>query len=155
MDFIISKVAMSICALIIASILSGLFAKEALFEPWDELKGVVREFCSFADQVALSGAEADVVWIVPFKADRSTLSLTLKDFMVIGESDNHKSIDQTACMLRTWAFEDCVLNSTVVEALDKAMPSISAKSGSAIGLSSRAATVDGVQTTLVFASLKD
>ncbi len=153
MDFVVSKVAMSICALIVASILSGLLAKDALFEPWDELRSIVKGFCSFADEVALSEADADVAWIVPFKADGSSLSIKLENFTVIGSSDGHRAVDQPACRLRTWPFEGYVLNSTMVEALDRTMPAISASSGLTIELSSRGATLDGVQVTLMFAAL--
>jgi hypothetical protein len=153
MDFVISKVAMSICALMVVSVLSGMFAKDTLFNSGGELEDILRDFCTVVDEIAVSGTDARVSWIVPFTSQGGAVFVELRDFVAHAESGSDKALDQPACRIRTWTYDGDFLNSTMLASLDGELPILRAHSSQAIHLISKTLAIDGQQKRFVFAEL--
>ena len=153
MDFVVSKVAMAICALMVAGILSGIFANDSLFRTDDELDSILMDLCALADQIGLSGVEAAVSWTVPFTSDGKTISVELKDFTVRAVAGSDVRVDQPGCRIRTWTHSGDVLNTSALESLDREQPVLKVRSSQTIDLTSRTMTVDGQQKGFVFAQV--
>ena len=69
MDFVVSKLAMAVCALLVVSALGGVFESGFLFSEVDELESILRDLCATMEGAVLSGCESTTKWEVPFLAD--------------------------------------------------------------------------------------
>lgn len=153
MDFIVSKVAMCICALMVVSILGGMFDKDVVFKSGGDLGDIVKDFCSVVDAIGRSRSAARSAWDVPHSSSGETVFLSIEGTIVRMRAGSDHAIGQPVFRLRTWSDSSDVLNMTVVDSLDKNAPSLSAHSGQTIVVFSRIVTLDNQQTPLLFAAL--
>jgi len=153
MDFIISKVAMCICALIVVSIFGGMFDKDAVLRPGSELGNIVKDFCSVVDAIGRYRSVARSTWDVPHSSSGETVILTIEGTTVRAKAGSDHAIGQPVFRLRTWSDNSDVLNATVLESLDKNAPILTAHSGQPILIYSRIVTLDNQQKPLLFAAI--
>jgi hypothetical protein len=153
MDFVISKVVMSICALMVAGILGGMFSANPLLDSQGELTSVADEFRSVADSAATSMAHVSMTWIIPFTSSGGRIHFELERSIVRMDSGSDKVVVRPICDLRTWACEGAALNSTELEALDRDSPKLIAYSGDTLELDSRPLLINNENRILVFAGL--
>ena len=153
MDFIVSKVAMSICALLVVGILGGMFGPGGFLDSRTELSSVVDQFCATADAVALSPGESSVSWTVPYASDGTVIVLELDGSLVRASWGSQRAVGQPACDIRTWSLESGELNSTELAVLDESMPELEASSGQTIEIMSRIVLSGNEELRLVFASV--
>jgi hypothetical protein len=153
MDFIVSKVAMSICALLVVGILGGMFGPGALFDAGNELDSIVDGFCAIVDEVALSRAQTMMYWTVPHTSAGSVVHLELGRSVLRVTTEEERAVGQPPCEIRTWSIEGTSLNSTELAELDASQSGLIAHSGQAIELSSRTVYCEHEELMLVFARL--
>jgi hypothetical protein len=153
MDFIISKVAMSICALLVVSILGGMFRPGALLDARNELGSIIDDFCAIVDMVALSRAQTEMYWTVPHTSAGGVIHLELDKAVVKVTSEADKALAQPPSDVRTWSIEGNLLNSTELAELDSGQSSIRARSGQTIELASKTIYCEHEELMLVFARL--
>jgi hypothetical protein len=154
MDFVISKVVMSICALMVAGILGGMFSANPLLDPKGELESIADDFCSVADSAAVSTATLIMTWTIPFTSSGGSIHFELDRSIIRLESGSDKAVVRPVCDLRTWNCEGATLNSTELEALDRNSPKLVADSGDILELGSRTVILDNENRDLVFAALR-
>jgi hypothetical protein len=151
MDFVVSKVAMSICALMVVSALGGMFGTDALLGHRGYLEDILDDFCSVTNAVALSGAEASMFWSVPFASGGGIVLIELNGSIVWARSGSDRAVDQPISTVRTWTHDGRPLNKTMLIELDKGSHGLLARSGDVIVLRSRIVSVDNEQKMFVFA----
>ncbi len=152
MDFILSKVAMSVCALMVVAIIGGIFGEGALLNPKGELENIVDGFCSVANQIAVSGAEGRISWQIPFMSDGEALKVRLDGVLVRAESEDERAVHQPIVKVRTWTYDGYPMNASKLAELDLICPALEAQSGHAIELESRLVTLDNQKRLFVFAT---
>lgn len=152
MDFILSKVAMSACAILVIAIIGGMFGEGSLLSPEGELKKVVDGLCSIVDQIALSRAEGTVSWQVPFTSGGETIIIRLDGMLMRAESGACKEVVQPAIKIRTWTYDGCPMNASQLAELDNKCPILEARSGHSVNLESRLVALDNQDRLFVFAT---
>ncbi len=155
MDFVVSKVVMSICALMVVSILGGMFGTDALLDHGNELESIASEFCSIADSTAISSSEVCLSWTVPFTSSGGVVRFSLNNSVVRVESEGGSAVDQPVCAVHTWSPLRGPLNSSELASLDKSSPRVESHSGDGLLLVSRLTLVDESWEMLVFARLSN
>jgi hypothetical protein len=152
MDFVVSKVAMSICALMVVAILGGVFNEGAFLDVNNELENIVDDFCSVADMIALAGAESSISWLVPFSSDGDPVSIKIDGILVRAESGSESAVSQPVSPVRTWRYDGRSMNATQLAEMDATVNVLKARSGQSITLESRMVSVDNQNRMFVFAS---
>ena len=150
MDFVISKVVMSVCALLVAGILSGLIGMTGTLDNRSELKGVLKEFAGLVERTARSGAEAVVEWTVPTLSDGGKIKMTITSVAVSGEAGGHKYTYQPAVTLHLWSYVGTALNATEVSLLDKAAFPIDSGSGEVVRILTEMVTFENEPSLFAF-----
>lgn len=132
MDFVVSKVAMSICALLAVSILAGVLDRSEVVDEASDLSGVVEELCGLVDRGVWSGTESIMEWTVPFLSDGGLITITITSGVVRGEAGGHTNAQQTTTPLHQWQYSGQALDSSLVEDLDETAGSLERVSGQGI-----------------------
>jgi len=153
MDFVVSKVAMSACALMVVTILAGMVEQGMLFDDRSELEGIVRQFCSLAGRMMTTGSEAKVGWTVPSLADGQGIEFRVERRVVTGKADEMASKMQPMFDIHTWEWDGRGLNESVIASFDGASPGIVAVSGRTVFLEASSVILDDEPRLLLFASL--
>jgi len=155
MDFVLSKVAMSVCALLVVAMIGGMFEEGALLNPKGELENIVDGLRSIVDQIALSGAEGAVSWRIPFTSGGEVIMVWLDGTLVQAEYGFYREVVQPAIKVRTWIYDGCPMNASRLAELDDECPVLEASSGHSIDLVSRLVTLDNQNRLFVFATSPD
>jgi len=129
MDFVVSKVAMSICALLVVSVLGGVLGNDVLFRKTGELDGILNDLSIILETSLWSGCEGNTNWHVPFLSDGENVDISVCDVEFSAKAGERSAVLRPACDVHTWLWNGSALNRTSVEALDSNAPSISTCSG--------------------------
>jgi len=149
-DFIISKVALSVCALLTVAVLSNVFDRDR-FVPTDaEVRRIVNDLCETIDSAYVGGAEKSISWLVPRLPDGKDVGICLSGGLVRGDVDGHSFVAKPIALVHTWAWDEGRLNGSLIKNLDNSSEDIHAVSGEAFVISSMVASVDNDQMLLVF-----
>lgn len=152
MDFFASKVAMSICALLVAAILAGVMNIGRFSDPDGEIDAVLLEFCSLAERAEASGAEGIVIWTVPGLPGGEVLTMFVDRSIVSCTVGSKIRAAEPVCMLHTWKWDGVGLNGSRVEELDRYAEPLSARSGSLLSITTATVIFDNEPRLLVFVS---
>ncbi len=151
MDFVISKVAMSACAFLVAGVLSGCMDPLSFTDQEGELDGVVKRFCGLVDRAALSHSRTCLAWDVPFMADGQGIGMVIHRGLVMAEAGKENAIGQPVTGIHTWQDPGASMNATVLRLLDESGDALVASSGDRVLLVTELVLLDGLPTYLVFA----
>ncbi len=132
MDFIVSKVAMSICALLVVSILGGMLRSDIFVDERDELKSILTDLSRTIERAAWSGCEAKTAWTVPCLTDHEIIEVSIHSSTVSAESGGRTVVISPACEIHTWSWNGSALNASLVQYLDNFSPAVHSVSGQAI-----------------------
>lgn len=152
MDFIISKVAMVVCALLVVLILAGVLDQSKFLDHEREVARILSEFCELVEDADAARAEAVLVWEVPMMPTGAELQMTVDGDLVRGESGGARAHVQFMCPVHTWALDNRCLNRSNVEDFDRSAPVLEAVSGQRLKVGVEACTIDGSDELLVFIS---
>ena len=152
MDFFASKVAMSICALLVAVILASVMNIGRFSDAYGEIDAVLHEFCSLAERAEASGAEGDSLWTVPGLSSGKYLTITVERHSVSCTCGSRTRATEPPFTLHTWRWEGIGLNTSLLEELDSSAEPLCASSGIVISLTTAYVLVDNEPRLLVFAS---
>jgi len=153
MDFVISKVAMSICALLVAGIMATALDFHRLADEPGELRDVLREFSGLVETALQSGSRGSIEWSVPPMSTGDRVTITVEDGVIRGESGGSKAVLHPSCELHTWKWNGSALNRTAVEALDASSKFV-ADSGQTIGIYTVSVQIGGDSALFVFVHSK-
>jgi len=151
-DFVVSKVAMSICALMVVGALAGVFDRDAFVQRDHELSGVLNRLSSVVDRAAVSSSEFTTGWRVPLSSDGSLIVISIRAGSVSAESGGRTAMAQPACGLHTWSWDGRGLNSSSICEMDASSPQLGFESGMTILIKTIMVTLDNEPRYLVFAS---
>lgn len=150
MDFIVSKVAMSICALIVVGVLGGLIVGTRSSETAYELKGVLDELRELVENAERASASGEIRWAVPALSNGEDVEILVSSSLLRGTSDGHSEVRRLSCALHTWLWDGAMLNSTIVAELDRSAEPIKAVSGERIAIKVENVLVDNESHLMVF-----
>lgn len=155
MDFVISKVAMSVCALLVVGVLGGCMDPTRSAEPERELEAVVDVFCDLVDRMTLSGSDASVLWCVPCLSDGEELRVAIRGGVVVAEGGGGRSVGEPVSGIHTWRHSGMAMNTTGLTLMDSLAPELVALSGESILLTAELVLLDNEPTRLAFARVAD
>ena len=148
MDFIVSKVAMAVCALLVVAVLAGLFTESALIGGDSGSEHILDEFCELADRAAMG--EASIVWEVPFLPSGEGVTISVHKGTVLVESSEGVAARLPAFGLHLWRSDGRCLNESMVTALDDGAGSLIFESGQMVEIVSQIHTIENEARALVF-----
>jgi hypothetical protein len=149
-DFIVSKVALSVCALLTVAVLSNVFDRDR-FVPTDaEVRRIVNDLRETIDSVYGGGTEKSVSWPVPRLPDGKDVSICITGGLVRGDAEGYSFVAKPIAPVHTWAWDEERLNESLIKDLDNSSEDIHAVSGEVFVISSIATPVDNDQMLLVF-----
>jgi hypothetical protein len=152
MDFIVSKVAMAICALMVVAVLAGVVNRDAFVDHDQELATILAIFGSLVERAATSCSEIAADWTVPLLSDGESVSVSIQGGIVAAEAGGRTARAQPACGIHTWDWDGSGLNLTSIEGLDESSPRLQFTSGEAILIETIQVTLENECTYLVFVS---
>jgi hypothetical protein len=152
MDFFVSKVALSICALLVVTILGGVMDRDRFLDDGREIETILQDFCSCADRAFQQRSEGTMSWTVPMLSTGKEIKLVLDRGIVLCQWDGKTIVRQPQCCLHTWRWDGSALNESRVEELDKDSSRLVARSGESILLTTAYVLFENDHRLLVFAS---
>jgi hypothetical protein len=150
MDFVVSKVAMSICALLVVSVLGGAVGNEVLFKKVDELDSILTDLSITLEKSVYSGCEGNTVWRIPFLSDGQSIDISVRDSSLSARAGERSAVLRPACDVHTWLWNGSALNRTSVEALDANAPSVSTYSGRALEIRNQVVAFENQNRVFAF-----
>ena len=152
MDFIVSKVAMSICALLVVAVLGGMIHGSRSSENAYELKGVLEDLCGLVENAGRASASADIRWAVPELHNGEDLTIQISSNLVRAVIDGHSEVRRLSCTVHTWVWDGATLNSTIVSRLDRFAETMEVVSGEKVGIRVENVLLDNESILMVFLS---
>ncbi len=150
MDFVISRVAMAICALIVVMIFSGLLDVTTSPELEHELTSALEALDGLIDRAGSSRAEESIEWPVPQASGDGELAIELSCDLIRGAIGGCSKVMRPSCTIHTWGWLGAQMNRTSLEDRDRTSPPILASSGQTISIRSELMLIDNTPTFLVF-----
>lgn len=154
MEFVISKVALSVCALMVVSVLGS--SVGTVFE--QDIRGELMDILTAFDRLLLSlsssRGECSASFEVPFLSDGCAVCQRVGYGLLIVDAGNGRASMEPSVPVHTWFSRPSVLNSTEIEELDHESAACVAKSGERIDISIELVVVDDEPTLTAFACLR-
>lgn len=151
MDFVVSKVAMSVCALLVIVVLSGAIESQDRGLLADELDAIVTQLCSLIDRAVFTEAEASMRWSVPDMASGDSVTVSIRGGIIRAASGGQECAGQPLSGVHTWTWTGVGLNESTIHALDSSSESVELTSGEGLVLSTELVLLDDEPTVLAFA----
>jgi len=129
MDFIVSKVAMSICALVVVSVLGGVLGNSPLTRGINELESALIDLATAIERSISSRCEEITTWRVPFLSNGESMNVSIGCSVFRAWSGSSSAALKVACAVHTWDWNGTSLNSSTMETLDRESSAIVATSG--------------------------
>ncbi len=148
MDFVISKVVMAICALLVVVTVSGLFTDGAIIGGDHGFEHVLDEFCDLASRAA--SGESSMAWQVPFLADGEGVTLSIHNGTVLVESAYGAAARQPSFGIHLWHPDGRALNGSAVASLDRSEATLALESGQTVEIVTIVVMYENEQTPFVF-----
>jgi len=155
MDFIVSKVAMSICALLVVSVLGGVIGDDMLFDKPDELRSTLANLTIVLERVAWSNCEGWTVWRVPFLSNGDCIDISIRPSALRAHSEGRSVMTVPACAVHTWTWNGTSLNRTMMEDLDESSPTLESSSGHDIRIETKTVRYENGDLLLLFVTSGD
>jgi len=152
MDFIVSKVAMSVCALMVVAMLAGVVDRDAFVDHDQELATILVRFGGLVERAATSCSEVAADWTVPLLSGGESVSVSIQAGIVAIEAEGKAARAQPACGIHTWDWDGSMLNLSSIEELDESSPRLQFTSGEAILIDTVQVMLENECAYLVFIS---
>ena len=152
MDFFVSKVALSICALLVITILSGVTDTDRFVDDRRDIETILQGFCDVVDRAFGERSEGSVVWTVPALPTGDGIELTIERGAVHCQWDGRSIVRQPQSYLHTWRWDGSALNESTVGELDKNSSRLMASSGESFILTTTYVLFENDHRLLAFAS---
>lgn len=152
MDFIVSKVVMSITALLVVSILAGLLSPDKFVHLDTELVRVLDDLSSTVCRTAMSASEVTITWTVPFISTGGEVLVTVHHSILSGSSGGQRVRVQPIFELHTWSYDGSMLNTSTIDALDNYSEDVECRSGQKFTICTASVQFDNGSRLLLFLS---
>lgn len=150
MDFVASKVGMSVCALMVSAILVSVLEGSQTAYTESELDGIAREMAEDLSSALLGGVRSSVVDQVPWLATGEALEVAVARDSLLLRSGGAAACVAFAHDVHLWLWNGSSLDLREVEALDLTTPHLEASSGDLLETAVESIEVDGVDVLMVF-----
>ena len=150
MDFVISKVAMSLCALIVASVLGPILVSVNDDGDRVELDAFVTNLSRAISMAVVAGLETNCELSLPTTSSGDEVHLELRPGGLLISSEDERVVCRPCTKLHLWKWNGSALTSTEVERLDSTHRESVAVSGDTIIAATRWIPVDSTPTLLAF-----
>ncbi len=150
MDFVISKVALSVCAFMVATVLGQSLYQSSLASGMDDLAGILRQFDRILRTCTEDADNADCLYSVPYLPGGFPIALTVHPGGAVASSESSDASASTCCQLALWAWDGDELNRTEMEERERNSSPIESISGDHLLIRARQVPVDGIACTMVF-----
>ena len=152
MDFIVSKVVMSIIALLVVSVVAGLLSPDKFSDSDSDLTRVLDDLSSIIDRTVMSASEVAITWTVPFLSTGGEVSVTVHHSILSGSSCGKNARVEPIFEPHTWSYDGSMLNTSTIHALDNASDDIECSSGQTLTICTTSVRFDNGSKLLVFVS---
>lgn len=150
MDFVVSKVALSVLALMTAGTLYGLYDGDMLTDAEGDLDRILQRFADETVWPSTDGAESRILWEVPGLPDGGVV------WLVVGgpTAEAHSGSSVAALLLptavHTWSPTGVPLNATTLESLDDRSARLRACTGQHVTVESVIVMMDNSEELMLF-----
>ncbi len=152
MDFYVSKVALSICALLVVAVLGEATDPGRFVDASCEIDAALGDLCEIAGRGARGPSEGMVTWTVPALSDGDGLKLVLCHGLVTCEHRGRMFVREPRCYIHTWAWDGSGLNDTTLAGLDDGSPPLVVCTGDDLFLTTVEVMLENESGLMVFAS---
>jgi len=152
MDFVVSKVAMSVCALAVAGILAGMADHVCLPDHGEMLDDVLWSLASLVASIGANHGESCVEWSVPRLPSGDSALLSIWPDMAYAAYDGTVRWCPLEPSLHAWEWDGSTLNRSRIDALDASGNEVSALSGQTLTIMGKEVVTDEGRTFLLFVS---
>jgi hypothetical protein len=150
MDFIVSKVALSVLALMTAGTLYGLYDGDMLTDVEGDLERILQRFADETARPSAERVESRAVWEVPGLPDGDVVWLVVGGPTVEAHSGSSGAALLLSTDMHTWSPTDDPLNGTALESLDSCSARLRACTGQHVTVESEVVMVDNMQELMLF-----
>ena len=155
MDFLVSKVAMAVSALLVAALLAGALDDSRFVDQDDEITRVLSELCRLIEGAYHANTEIDLTWSVPMMPTGAELHVSVDGGLIFGESGGFSAVVQPMCEFHTWKPTTDCLNRSNVDEKDRSAPAVFISSGQALRITAAEILVDSAENLMVFVLYDD
>ena len=150
MDFVASKVGMSVCALIVSSILVAVHEGSQAISVENELDGMAREMADDLSSTLVGGVRSRAVDQVPWLATGDVVDVAIgKDSLLLRCGASSVCV-ALAHDVHLWRWNGTCLDLTEVETLDAMTAPLEASSGDLLETVVEDVEVNGVEMLMIF-----
>ena len=150
MDFVVSKVAMAICALLVVTILAGVFSEDAFVGRPRGFEHILSEFCDLTERTCARGSVGSIVWNTPFLPSGESVTVSIHKGTVLVESTEGSAARKPSQGLHLWRPDGRPLNLSMVEALDEGAGCLTFESGQDMNIVAESVTFENERRIFVF-----
>lgn len=150
MDFVVSKVAMSICVLMVASILAGVYREQAVVDDSSELRGLLMRLTDLINTYKDASAESTIRTEVPSMVKGEKIDVEVSCSYMVARSGTREVFAQSPDGVHTWFWLGEPLNNTVIAERDARAAPANASTGGCLLVMTRLAIVENDARMLVF-----
>lgn len=152
-DFVVSKVVMSVCALLVAGGLAGALEASTSQGPGEDLGEVLAALQEAAASLAAIRGECRLLWQVPALPSGDGMELRIDGGSAMATSGGASRTADVRPAPHTWEWDGRPLDSTALAALDLTAPALCARSGEALWLETLSVPLDDSEESLLFVRL--
>ncbi len=149
-DFVVSRVAMSVCALMVAGGLAGIVETSFEPDPAGELEAILADLQEAISRLMSHGGGSTLSWTVPALPSGATVHMSFRDGTALARSESASRTIETRPELHTWAWDGLPTNRTTVEELDAGSQWLDAWTGQPVSISTSEVLVEDIREVLVF-----
>jgi len=155
LDFVVSKVALSICALLVVAVLGNVYGPGAFRDLEHELEGVAMDLVSTASAMFDALAESQLSWDAPRLSAGEEISVEVSEGFVRVSSGPSSTAVATPFLIHAWRWDGSPLDEVLVQGLDADTPSTVVRSDGSMTLSTSLVPVGTELELMVFAHAGD
>ena len=145
----VSRVVMSICALLVAGGLAGIVETSFEMGPGGDLKHILDDLQETLSRLASRGGDFDLTWTVPALPSGPAVQMSFGDGPVVARADGVTMAADMWPEIHTWAWDGRPLNMTDIEELDSSSPRLEAWTGDALAITACEVLLDDCRELLV------
>jgi len=153
-EFVISKVALSVCALMVVSVLGSSVGIVLEQDIRGELRDILTAFDRLLMGLSSARGECSASFEVPFLSDGCAACMQVGHGLLMAEAGNERAGMEPSVQVHTWSSSLSGLNTTAVDELDLISATCVAMSGETVGISIEIIVVDDEPTLKAFVCLR-
>lgn len=149
-DFVVSKVVMSVCALLVAGAMADILGATLSTDPAGDLEDLLAGLQRIVSSMEEHGGECELAWQVPLLTSGPAISVSFHAGLVTARAGLVTAVAETQPGLHAWAWDGQPLNTTMIEGMDRECAALVASSGEVLTIAASAVILDDCPTLLMF-----